>query len=1506
MGGAFPRGGFGRGRGRGRGDWDGRGRGRGHFDDRYGPPRSRSQEGRWVRDRDDRERGDRFPDPDMRRDRDDRDPRDREAFRPKADRSSLPREHPPLPAKDVSPPPVAPSAPAFGTVPPRNPSVSDNPPLGASGKPPPTAPRAFAEGPTSAGHGAATEPLSSAPSHGKPPSEGPPQIPVGPRAQLQRPSSKQWINPNLAGRKVPESPKSMRSQSFAQQRPFPGRHGSTSSEHPHDNEKRPLSSGAKSDFPPGLGNRPTQPLRRSVPPESAPPQEQKHISATPTSGQAHPPSDDDLDDGEIVSPAPSPSKLAVNPGEKILRPPQAPPSIQQPREPSPKAKTPSLNVPVVLFQLPAKDAVQPAEHWESDDEDIEDYFVDELAKVENNLRDLENKDAPWDIVNRFANLSHDICLKILSEDEGFLRALGPIPSEIEHALARPPSASAEQRRETGGEPARPADSEPAKLKVVPVMEPSQIDGPVETPIPNAPKSETEPTNADATGPSPTAVSKQETQDEAEDIAMSDVPAAPPTDEISQPDQIHHVMGDAPVEPILNNGASPGSQLPTPPSQVEDDGDETESDDIDMTMYGSIREDMGTPPIDSLPDFHCKPWDQDEEFLETLETSPAVDSFMFNRLSNISLKKQAEQEQARQDYYRSYRNYLDFTLSSDPVAAKHREKVYGPLEPTAVMASTPEPTRQEGRGGGRRFATERDLERVLQASMREDEERRQREIQLEQEKYRSEKEAIIPPMYWDEDEIKDDCFFDTTGYTPVDALAYAWQCLPPIPNFTEEEKATFEKAYLACPKQWGQVAEAIPNRDFRACIQYYYLNKKDLNLKEKLKKQPKKRKKSSRGKQRSSALVSELGNGENETEENGENAEGGERRRPRRAAAPTFGSSEQNDSDSLTPGAIGRRGVGIGGAKAENQPEKVDGRKGRRKAAKDKEPKAPRSSQGPGTTPVPGGPGRGRSRSNSRALNPDIPMPTGAAEAPRLPTTYEQPTGIQAPALAPAHQPTGPPSAERPGMQTSTMSDLMAPPSALAPPQLRPEPVAPPPQPVVQTLNFVQPGSQSQADRRAQNQASSYWSVSEINEFPALLRAFGTDWSAIANHMGSKTTVMVRCDDMHGYGRNDANSAEPMQVKNYYVRQKDKKDGWESMVNEADEKRRRGEKRPDPPPPSVPGTNKRQDHPATSSHRPLAAAASSEPTTPSEPPLRPQKVGPNMGQQPNQQFMLYSTMSATPSTTSHAPPSLSPQKPQGPGMIMQQQQHQQAQGQMHPQGQAQAQVHAQQQQMPLQPQVQGRAPAQQAQQQSQPPHHHHIGHPAPPPAMSPRMPSLRNPAQPYSFASDREREQPVPGPQSIRMSQAHGGMPPASDPTQQRPVTTSAPPMGHQAETHARLMDHRQSIQLKQEPDMSAPTPYDYAGHPSARGLQARPEPRSRPRSPLAPEPMTHAGAVRSRMDSHAPGPPMAAPRPLAATSLQHDRFGAVPTHAAGAPSTPSTPATPTPAPAPKPTGHKKS
>ncbi|KOS23258.1 Nuclear receptor corepressor 1 [Escovopsis weberi] len=196
------------------------------------------------------------------------------------------------------------------------------------------------------------------------------------------------------------------------------------------------------------------------------------------------------------------------------------------------------------------------------------------------------------------------------------------------------------------------------------------------------------------------------------------------------------------------------------------------------------------------------------------------------------------------------------MSNDPAAIRSRDR-FSASAPDGTGTMTPE-TRPEGRGTGRRFATERDLERVLIASMRDHEERKERELRMEQEKYRSDKEAVIPDMYWDEAQKEEALFLDETGYIDTDELVSAWQVLSPQNNFTEEEAQLFERKYLECPKQWGKVAEAIPNRDFGTCIQYYYLRKKELHLKEKLKKTPKRRKKGGREEKTTQSCSPNLG------------------------------------------------------------------------------------------------------------------------------------------------------------------------------------------------------------------------------------------------------------------------------------------------------------------------------------------------------------------------------------------------------------------------------------------------------------------------------------------------------------------------------------------------------------------------------------------------------------------------------------------------------------------------
>lgn len=1136
----FPRGGgFVRGRGRGgRGDWPAeRGRGRVPYDDRGDRyPRSRSQEGRWGRERDERDRGDRYPETDARRDpRDDRDRGDRELFRAKMEARASAMQETAAQNKEVSPPPVAPSAPAFGSVPNRNtPVVDSSAAAGTASKIPPTAPKAFGERPTSAGQVGPSEavvpPMGPFKAH-----DNNNPIPVGPRAQQQkqhRLSSNQWINPNL--KKVPGSPNAMRSQSFAPQRAAPFQHANLQSE--QSDQRRPRSSDAKSDsYTSGLENR-----MRS------------HHSAEP--GEITSRSEDEMHLWRRSSDHDTkPFGTPIEPTEKTAPPPKiesmpktvVDKGVKETKgvlKDAARRKRPTIGV--VRFVVPAK-VTPSAEPSESDDEDMADYFAMEIEKTEAELNKLHKPSLPLEVIGRFAALSHGSMVRILSDGEGLTEMLAdalPVPEVQDDKVDEPP-VNLPQDVKVGDEEIL------AKEKEAPVVEESKqlpIETAKEVPlveepvIEPPPKSEQMDVDEESLGLPLTIIDNQPTVEvpstivDPEPKKVEEVVAAVAnmTDEQRPSEQ----LPDAPMEVV---GVE--SKPPSTPSQVEDeDDDETESEDDTYMNVDSVRQFMSTPPLESLPNFGIQPWDKDREFLSTLASDPIIDDFVTEHLRKLHLDRTNLQEYDRKCYSKNYLGYLHFTRSNDPTAVRSRDKFSVSAPAVDIIGpALPEP-RPEGRGSGRRFATERDLERVLQASMREDEERKERELRMQKEKYRSDKEAVIPDMFWDGEARAQIQYKDETGYMPQDRLVSAWQVLAPINNFTNEESQLFEKRYLELPKQWGKIAEAVPNRDFGTCIQFYYLMKKELNLKEKLKKQPKRRKKGGRGKQRSSALVSELGNREPEAEENQEpGGENGERRRPRRAAAPTWGFEQpQTDGENTPAGTPGRRGLSALGKG--DQPEKVDGRKGRRKAAKDKdkdkekekdkdkekekdkeqekekekdkekekekdrEMKTPK----PGQTLVPAStPGavKGRSRSNSRALNVEF-QTTTPSDIHQIPLPFEQPAppGVQPPPFSMQPQPVQPLERLKPVPATS-ITDVMAAPS------LRPEPL-PPPQASMTTFNLAQPPPPPAAvatpERKAPTQASSYWSVSESNDFPHLLRAFGSDWTAIAAHMGSKTAVMV--------------------------------------------------------------------------------------------------------------------------------------------------------------------------------------------------------------------------------------------------------------------------------------------------------------------------------------------------------------------------------------------------------------
>ncbi|KAM0330514.1 hypothetical protein ACHAQA_003461 [Verticillium albo-atrum] len=986
FGGPFPRGSGFRGRDRGRG-WDrgrgGRGGGGGYYDDRdrdrFGP-RSRSQEGRWGRERDDRdrvERNDRWVDPDRRDPRDEREP-PRELFRAKLERGQSSQAPSPI-NKDVSPPPVAPSAPAFGSVPSRNTGAIDTPAAGGTGKAPPTGPRGFnADRPVSAGHSGGSESQGppSGPSKPQLP-DGSPPIPLGPRSQQQkqqRPSSKQWINPALAGKKIPESPKIMRSQSFAQQqRPFPFRPDNAYAEQ-GEYEQRPRSSDAKADHMITSPDSQSRSYQGPEPGEIVTTRSERDPRSARASMERNMRYGDDYRDAgptgiisnykaEDVKPVTKNSEpTAPSPTTESKPPPAKEPT---PQPPTPPRKESRLRIPVVHFALPPREAQatssdEPSES--DDDEDFGEYFATEIAKEEAELQRLQGMtdDSPQRFAARYASTVHDAMVKFVAEPEGVVEMIGQPPTEAltppkeEHAQA---SASTEE-----------IDPRPVLHTVLP-RRASLVDGPVvdktdETAEPSEtttePQPKTEEMDVDDARPVLLAPPKVLEATTEADAVMKDVvdESVAPSEQEPAAEQPQKTTTDAQPKLVLppNTPMETIEQekgLPSTPSQVDDEEDDnsTESDELDPVDLDAQRR-LETPPIDSLPNFECLAWNRDKDFLQTLQSDPSIDDFIAEELDKVSLVKLTEQDIARKAYGDRYMGYLKYTLSDDLVATKSREKFVSnipPPETTSNVPIMPEP-KPEGRASGRRFATELDVERAIQESVKAEEERKEREAIAQKQRFRNEKEAIPPDMYWTQNDRDNESFVDSSGLMSIDQLVPTWNLLPPINNFTTEENEQFERGYLDKPKQWGVIADGVEQRDFKTCILYYYLMKKHLNLKERYKKQPKKRKKAGgRAKTRSSALVSELGNKDAETEDNQEGGENGERaRRPRRAAAPTFDFERPpTDSDNATPaGTPGRRS----GKNGDGQ-EKVDGRKNRRRA-KDKEAKAPKANQTLAAAPAP--------------------------------------------------------------------------------------------------------------------------------------------------------------------------------------------------------------------------------------------------------------------------------------------------------------------------------------------------------------------------------------------------------------------------------------------------------------------------------------------------------------------------------------------------------------------------
>ncbi|KAJ5088949.1 hypothetical protein N7532_007633 [Penicillium argentinense] len=534
-------------------------------------------------------------------------------------------------------------------------------------------------------------------------------------------------------------------------------------------------------------------------------------------------------------------------------------------------------------------------------------------------------------------------------------------------------------------------------------------------------------------------------------------------------------------------------------------------------------------IDSLPFLNSGPPTPISDLEVSHDNAAQLDNFKDIFRSELSKRKKeiATKNAGLREEYMSY--YKPWRLTVWELDRKKDKKPMtpGPASPPApTLPPSPAPVPEVREGRRYKGNSELDFLNALKASeISAQEELERRRTKMATARPDLSREAIIPDML--EPQEKKACIYKDVNNTidPNQAMDVFGFFLPPN-DFTKEEHGMFTDAFMAHPKRWGKIAESLPGRDFRQCIVHYYLTKEEIKYKAKLNKRWSRR---GRGKTRSSrpksnALIADLGVVKPDLEGEDEMPQITETGRPRRAAAPTFGDS--NDPEGSTPT---RRG----------------------QSTKDGEviEKSSTSRRG----------GRGGARAQRRTK-------TTAQQDPK---TQGQPAS-NIPLAAPPRIEVG-----ADGLIENSLGALPQDGEAVTKDMALPASRSRPGRGRAKDGMYVFESTETEpvmAPKQAETgygslQPTSYWSVPEQRDFPRLLAHFGRDFEGISNFMKTKTTVMV---------------------KNYFQRRLDsgQKD-FEEILLIAEDKKARGEATGPLPVPSVAPKRRYEATPSAIVPRPLA-------------------------------------------------------------------------------------------------------------------------------------------------------------------------------------------------------------------------------------------------------------------------------------------------------------------------------
>ncbi|QIW98516.1 hypothetical protein AMS68_004034 [Peltaster fructicola] len=508
------------------------------------------------------------------------------------------------------------------------------------------------------------------------------------------------------------------------------------------------------------------------------------------------------------------------------------------------------------------------------------------------------------------------------------------------------------------------------------------------------------------------------------------------------------------------------------------------------------------------------FDETEEYKQGQILYEAAQDDMTSALKNelsTACDSDSKLEADFADYYRRWRvecEELDYEREEQERMERQASFEPGP-EPEPPLSASLNPI-VEGRRL-HKFSSEYEIEQVLKESKemaRIEQEKADREAKKTQADM--EKEAIVPDQL-SAKEFQRSLFIDNNTLCEPETLTVVFAYEPAPDDFTDQEQQIFVAAFKETPKKWSEIASLLPGREPKDCIRHYYANKWDGRFRDAKARRFKGVRRGRGGgpkgpRSKGAAAMADLARADEgpvATNDNG---------RPKRAAAPTTFAERETENKAILAGQSPAKRPNTG--KDGQDPDKPVKRRRAAGAQASRKPK--------GAQPL-----------ASLAAAPNL-SPDGRSVQQTHVKESEMSARLEEASLLTGF------SAGRPALPNESQAPFGGDPYMAR---------------QLDDPNRMRPPLQGQS---AKSNTSSYWSVPEQNDFNKYIKHFGTDFAAIALHMGTKSQTMI---------------------KNHYSRQVENRPDLERDALAANARKQRGEDIGAPPVPT-PITKRKYDQPPT--------------------------------------------------------------------------------------------------------------------------------------------------------------------------------------------------------------------------------------------------------------------------------------------------------------------------------------